>query len=161
MFEIIFDFGHYITHRLVHTKYLYPYIHKTHHKYKEVLSIHAFHHNAMDLIITNSIPFITSSYILRNLMSNKLIHLILVYKIFLEISGHSGRITNSSCFTQCILLPKLLGISLNVQDHDFHHLKTNCNYSKRFSLFDKLFGTYKKYEVKELKTTNKNVDLKK
>jgi sterol desaturase/sphingolipid hydroxylase (fatty acid hydroxylase superfamily) len=40
-------------------------------------------------------------------------------------------------------LPKWLNIELYCEDHDIHHSVNNCNYSKRFSLWDKVFGTFK------------------
>ena len=33
-------------------------------------------------------------------------------------------------------------MELYVEDHDLHHLKGNCNFSKRFSLWDRVFGTF-------------------
>jgi sterol desaturase/sphingolipid hydroxylase (fatty acid hydroxylase superfamily) len=69
---------------------------------------------------------------------------IIIYKIFTEISGHSGKDINSSCFPQFIYLPKFFSIEMYTEDHDAHHHFNNCNYSKRFTLWDKVFQTYKK-----------------
>jgi sterol desaturase/sphingolipid hydroxylase (fatty acid hydroxylase superfamily) len=67
-----------------------------------------------------------------------------VYKIFIEISGHCGKNINSCSFPQFVWLPKLFKIEMYAEDHDAHHRFNNCNYSKRFILWDKLFLTYKK-----------------
>jgi sterol desaturase/sphingolipid hydroxylase (fatty acid hydroxylase superfamily) len=40
-------------------------------------------------------------------------------------------------------LPKSLSIELYSRDHLLHHTKPNTNFSKRFSIWDKLFFTYK------------------
>ena len=47
----------------------------------------------------------------------------------------------TSSFPQCIWLPRLFNIELYTEDHDLHHSRNNCNYSKRFSLWDKIFKT--------------------
>jgi sterol desaturase/sphingolipid hydroxylase (fatty acid hydroxylase superfamily) len=70
--------------------------------------------------------------------------MIIVYKNFIEISGHSGKkLYPTSCFSQFKWLPQWLNIELYTEDHDLHHSLNNCNYGKRFSLWDKLFNTYK------------------
>jgi sterol desaturase/sphingolipid hydroxylase (fatty acid hydroxylase superfamily) len=69
----------------------------------------------------------------------------LIYKIFLEISGHTNKkLFPNGSFPQFIWLPKLLNIQIFTEDHNLHHVLNNCNYGKRFSLWDKLFGTYKR-----------------
>lgn len=147
IFEIIFDFFHYITHRLLHNKHLYKYLHKKHHKFKHPISIITFYQDPLDLMITNSIPTILS-ILLVSKISYLQFNFILVYKNFIEISGHTGKIIHPACsFSQCIWLPKLLNMELYTHDHDLHHSLNNCNYSKRFSLWDKLFGTYKSLKV--------------
>jgi len=95
------------------------------------------------LVITNSIPTIVTLLIIPNI-SYLQFHFIIVYKNFIEIAGHSGKISYPTCsFPQFVWLPKLLHIELYTDDHDLHHSLNNCNYSKRFSLWDKFFGTYK------------------
>jgi len=143
MFEIIFDFFHYFAHRLLHNKYLYKYLHKTHHKFKHPTAIIAFYQDPIDLIMTNSIPTVLTLYIIPKL-SYTFFHLMIVYKMFVEISGHTGKISYPTCsFPQFMWLPKLLNIELYTEDHDLHHSSNNCNYAKRFSLWDKIFKTYK------------------
>jgi lathosterol oxidase len=146
-FELVFDLIHYLAHRLLHNKYLYKYLHKTHHKFKHPTSVIAFYQDPIDLIITNSIPTITSLLIIKNI-SYMQFNLIITYKLFIEISGHIGKKIYPTCsFSQFIWLPKFLNIELYTEDHDLHHSLNNCNYSKRFSLWDKLFGTYKSSRI--------------
>ena len=143
VFEIVFDLFHYIGHYLLHHKDLYKYLHKKHHKFKHPTSIITFYQEPIDLIITNSIPTILTLYIVPNI-SYLQFNLIIVYKNFIEISGHVGKkIYPNSCFAQFVWLPKALNIELYTEDHDLHHSLNNCNYAKRFSLWDKLFKTYK------------------
>jgi len=144
MFEIIFDFFHYLTHRLLHSKYLYKYCHKIHHKFKHPQSIISYYQDPVDLIITNSTPIILALSLTKNI-SYRQFNILLIYKTFIEVSGHCGKYVNpTSSFSQFIWLPKLLQIELYTEDHDLHHSLNNCNFSKRFSLWDKVFNTYKK-----------------
>lgn len=142
-FEVVFDFFHYWSHRFIHSKQLYKYIHKTHHKFDHPTAIIAFYQDPIDLVVTNSIPTVLTLSIIPRISYLQFM-LIVTYKIFIEISGHIGKKMHpTSCFSQCIWLPRMLGIELYTEDHDLHHSANTCNYAKRFSLYDKLFGTYK------------------
>ncbi len=70
------------------------------------------------------------------------LHCLLGYKVFLEVAGHSGLHWRGSCFPQLMALPAALGMEIRTEDHDMHHSRLTCNYSKRFTLWDRLFGTY-------------------
>lgn len=143
-FEIVFDLFHYITHRLSHeVKFLYIYSHKLHHKHLHPQTILTYYHSIPDLIFTNSIPQILTLCIAPKPTKYQFIA-ILLYKSYIEISGHCGKeLYPRGSFTQCIWLPKWFGIELYSEDHDLHHTHNRCNYAKRFSLWDKIFGTYK------------------
>jgi len=145
IFEIIFDFFHYWTHRIAHMNItLYKYLHKKHHKFVHPSPITTFYQEPLDLILTNSLPIIFTLLITPQLTYFQYI-LILLYKTYIEISGHTcKKLYPTSSFPQFMYLPKYLNIELYAEDHDNHHSKNNCNYSKRFSLWDKLFGTYYK-----------------
>lgn len=142
--EIIFDFFHYWMHRISHTnKYLYINSHKKHHTYAHPSTIITFYQHPTDLLLTNTLPLVLTNYLFPYLSFNQF-NLFLLFKSYLEICGHSGYYSKpSSCFAQFMWLPKLLNIELYTEDHDLHHSKNNCNYAKRFSLWDKAFGTYK------------------
>jgi len=143
VFEVIYDFFHYWIHRTMHMTH--DPFHKTHHRFVHVKPIVAFYQNLIDLIVSNSIPFLATCYILSMVYPLSLLDMsmIVTYKIFIEVAGHSEVSSkNTSSFPQCIWLPRLLGIELYADDHSLHHTTIGCNYSKRFSLWDKVFGTY-------------------
>lgn len=147
IYEILFDFFHYWSHRILHNvPMLYKYIHKIHHTHKLPTLITTYFHHPFDLLLTNSIPQILTLLLIPKL-SFYMINIIIVHKVFLELSGHSGKQVNSSSFIQFIWLPRLFNIELYTNNHDDHHKYSNCNYAKRFSLWDKIFDTFR--EIKE------------
>ena len=143
LFEIIFDFFHYCLHRGMH---LVPNsYHKTHHTYIHLKPHIAFYQDPLDLLLTNSLPFLLTSNIVSVFypLSRLEINLIIVYKVFTEIAGHSGHKSfPTSSFPQCIWIPRMLGIEMYSENHNLHHLNAHYNFSKRFTLWDKVFGTY-------------------
>lgn len=144
MFEIVFDFFHYWSHRIMHQKHLYK-IHKYHHQDKANVSAYStYKHTFLDIIFTNTIPMLITSRIIR-LSEFNFMNLIF-YKTYVEIGGHLGCYTRASSFPQFMWLPRLFNIEATCTDHYQHHVKFNVNYSKRFVLWDKLFGTYQKYK---------------
>lgn len=148
-FEIIFDFFHYWTHRIIHQiPFLYKNIHKTHHTYSYPNVFIAYYQHPLDLVLTNLLPTLLSIWILQDICSLQISYylwtIMNTYKTYIEICGHSGKnIPQTSGYPQCMWLVKILKIELYTKDHDKHHSLNNCNYSKRFSLWDKIFKTYR------------------
>lgn len=147
VFEVIFDFFHYISHRLIHSnRFLYRNIHKHHHKHIALKPILTFYQSPLDIILSNSIPLIATTALSLQMftLSPFELSLISTYKVLIEVAGHTGRKSYpTASFFQFMWLPKLLHIESYTETHDKHHSLNNCNYSKRFSLWDKVFGTFK------------------
>ena len=151
LFEVIFDFFHYIAHRAEHTfPILYRSFHKTHHTHHHPTLITTYYHNLGDLLLTNALPLFATLLILKTSfltplpipISPHLFFAIYLAKSYMELCGHSGKdIQKTGSFVQCVWLPRLLGIDLYTADHDAHHRLSNGNYGKRFSLWDRVFGT--------------------
>jgi len=96
-------------------------------------------------MITVSIPTVLSLMLIPAVSLFEF-QLCMVYKMFSEISGHSGKILSpTSCFPQCIWLPRALSIQLYTEEHDLHHSSNDYNYAKRFSCWDRVFGTYRTF----------------
>lgn len=141
-FEIIFDLIHYWTHRCGHNRLIYKFVHKKHHNdHHNINILTTFNHSIVDLIFTNFIPVILTSYFI-NLSEYQMI-VFMIYKKIIETSGHMAVFSRSTSFMQCMWIPKILNIELSSYDHYQHHVYSNYNYGKRFSLWDKIFGTYK------------------
>lgn len=145
--EIVFDFFHYWTHRLSHEfPVLYKLLHKTHHRHHYPHAIHTFYHSPLDLIWSNTLPIVCALLLSPFTIDQKSWHLILLYKTFIEVSGHTSKIlAPTGSFPQFIWLPRWLGIQLYTEDHTLHHIHGSCNFGKRFSLWDRIFGTYRAF----------------
>ena len=104
-YEIIFDLFHYLTHRLCHHRLFYSY-HKLHHRHQYPTAILTFYQHPFDVIMTNSIPTILTSYLFSDSLSRFMFVLINTYKTFIEISGHLGKENRGTSFSQFIWLPK-------------------------------------------------------
>jgi sterol desaturase/sphingolipid hydroxylase (fatty acid hydroxylase superfamily) len=145
LFMVIFDLFFYGVHRFLHKTH--SIWHKQHHENIHLKPALTFYQDSIDIILSIVIPFIITTNIVQIFypLSSFELALLATYKSFIEISGHSGRVSNPSCcFPQFIWLPKLLGIEQYSEDHALHHTNPNVNFSKQFTLWDKAFGTYQK-----------------
>eukprot|EP00123_Amoebidium_parasiticum_P010518 comp20158_c0_seq1/m.24941 comp20158_c0_seq1/g.24941 ORF comp20158_c0_seq1/g.24941 comp20158_c0_seq1/m.24941 type:complete len:277 (-) comp20158_c0_seq1:161-991(-) len=142
LFELVFDLGHYWAHRLCHDhRWLYRSVHKLHHRYLHPTLLATYMHDAADIFLSNFLPFVLALYVVPK-FSEWQFHLMLGYKAYIELAGHTGVQARATTFPQ---FPHImhLGIAMHTNDHDLHHTSFSCNYSKRFVLWDKVFGTYK------------------
>lgn len=119
LFEIIYEFFHYWTHRFLHQKTMYAWFHKTHHKFWCPNAIHAFYQHPVDIIVSHSIPNAIAVIMLPN-MYYVYYHCSTVYKQYVDICVHSN--------------PE--------SDHRLHHSVSKYNYGKSISLWDTMFRTY-------------------
>ena len=146
--EIIFDFFHYWSHRILHEKtFLYKELHSLHHHNSNPTVYHTFNDSILGTIFTNTVPHLLTLSILKLLIGRPISNVehcfLVVYKTFVEISGHTGKaLGKASSFPQFKWLPVYFGIELYTSDHHLHHRNSKKNFSKRFSLWDKVFGTY-------------------
>jgi sterol desaturase/sphingolipid hydroxylase (fatty acid hydroxylase superfamily) len=120
---------------------LYKHVHKYHHMVSHPTSGSTFSQHPLDYLLSNILPLYITFYLFP-CNSNFQILIILTYKTYIEIAGHCGKNSKTCSFPQFIFLPKIFGIELYTIDHDNHHTKNNCNYAKRFTLWDKCFQTY-------------------
>lgn len=146
LFEIIYDLVFYIHHYMSHkNKTIYRLLHKTHHQHHNNINIISLYYTDPIDIIINVIYIILISYLVP--IYELQFFIWVFHKLVVELAGHSGTDDNHSCFSQFIFIPRLLDIDLNKGDHFLHHLSSTYNYSKRFSLWDKVFGTYHQYKT--------------
>jgi fatty acid hydroxylase domain-containing protein 2 len=132
--SVIFEeIGFYYTHRLLHTKYLYNYIHKIHHKWVYPIAISAIYCHPIEYIISNLFPGIIGTILYsRNGTVNYSYFLVWnIIAILNTIYAHSGY-----NFGNNHIYPK----------HFYHHLVGYCNFGFT-GILDYLHGTcvMKKY----------------
>lgn len=140
-FEVIFDFFHYGMHRLLHSKYLYKY-HKYHHTIVHDLKpIDTYKSSIVETIVVTILPMYMTNKIIT--LTNLEMCIFVLHQEVVELWGHT-KLYSSVCNPLYHWIPELLKIELYPCDHYVHHTYLKCNYSKRFILWDKLFGTYKK-----------------
>ena len=104
-----------------------------------------YHQHPIDLLLTNTLPLLCTSFIIPT--SHLFLCVMMWYKTILEVGGHLGKVTKANSFPQCIWLPRLLKIELKSEEHNLHHRNPMCNFSKRFSIWDRAFGTFEEKVV--------------
>lgn len=137
---LIHDTYFYWTHRLMHWKRIFPYVHHIHHKSHNPTPLAAFSFHPVEAVIEIGVlPVIL--FILP--IHPAAVGIFGFYMIILNVIGHLGYELMPESFMQRKLL-KLLNTSTH---HNMHHHYSKCNYGLYFSIWDKLMGTlHKEYE---------------
>ena len=148
-FEVCFDLGHYWTHRFAHAcarrrsgiaKALFN-AHAAHHAHASGLApVLAYAQAPLDVVLCNAVPALAALAATGRLLDS--VTLVWAYKAYVEAAGHAGCESRATSFPQCVWLPRYLGIALRTADHDAHHGAAAVNFAKRFTLWDRVFGTY-------------------
>ena len=154
-FELVFDFFHYAAHRIMHAHpQLYVWSgHKAHHANASPVPLDTYCQHPVDVVLSNALPMAAALHVLEAVggwhFSPAQLHVLLGYKTFTEVAGHVGdNAGRATCFPLCVYLPRALHIELRTRDHDWHHSSGGrANFSKRFTLWDKLFGTFEDHVV--------------
>jgi len=148
LFDVGLDLGFYTLHRTCHkNKKLYRWIHAEHHtdvaKEYGILVAHE----------TYSISTIEALSILASyLIGFELIGAVKPYTLFdmaclvswahtVELLGHT-ELTWSPSGHPMRIVAETLHLEMKATEHTVHHSKPLTNFSKRLTLFDRLFGTY-------------------
>ena len=142
-FEVVFDGLFYTAHRLVHAHpRVYQLVHKLHHRHThDVWLLSSLQMSAPDVLLTHTLPVLGALALVRFEPGLELC-VAKTYLLFQELYGHAGVEHRGRNFGPAPGLVQALGIELRAEDHQQHHIQAACNFSKRFSLFDRFFGTY-------------------
>lgn len=133
-FIVIHDTYFYWSHRLMHHKKIYPYVHLIHHKSYNpspwaTFAFHPFEAVAQVLIL----PIMVFAMPLHPLA----IFAWSMYQLVLNVGGHTGYEFFRSGFTSRWYTKW----SNTATHHNMHHKYVNCNYGLYFNVWDQLMGT--------------------
>lgn len=135
---IAFIFAHdtyfYWSHRLIHHKSIYPYVHLIHHKSYNPSPWATFAFHPLEAIVQVAIlPIMVFILPLHPLA----IFIWSMYQLTLNVGGHLGFEFFRSGFTQ-----RLHSRWSNTSTHhNMHHKFVNCNYGLYFNIWDSVMGT--------------------
>ena len=137
-FMLVEDFCFYWTHRFLHWRVIYPYIHKMHHTYSTTVGIAAEYAHPVEFVLGNMLPTAVGPAIL-----GPNVHLFTVMAWYVirfgeTLDGHCGYEFSWSPF-------RLIPFSGSAEYHDFHHSANVGNYGSFFSIWDSVFGTNKAF----------------
>ena len=132
------DIVFHISHRFLHWKVIYPYIHKLHHSYTTTVGIAAEYSHPIEYILGNVLASSMGVIIL-----DRHVHITTsivwgLIRIFETTDGHCGYEFSWSPF-------RLLPFGTSATYHDFHHSHNVGNYSSFFSIWDTIFGSNRVY----------------
>jgi sterol desaturase/sphingolipid hydroxylase (fatty acid hydroxylase superfamily) len=138
MFTIAFcmlceDLTFHFTHRLLHWKKIYPYIHKIHHTHVTTIGIAAEYSHPIEFIFGNIVPSGVGGMILGYNMHFTTFLLWSLVRLGETLDGHCGYEFSWSPY-------RLIPFSTSASYHNFHHSHNIGNFSSFFSLWDTIFG---------------------
>jgi methylsterol monooxygenase len=120
---IMVEIGFYYGHRLLHSSYLYRFIHKRHHEWTAPIAVTAAYCHPIEHVISNVMPLFLGPLIMGSHVATILLWLTLA--IMITLNDHSGY---------------HLPFFPSPEPHDFHHLKFNQCYGV-IGVLDRIHGT--------------------
>ena len=133
-FIVAHDFYFYWTHRFMHWKKIYPYVHKIHHLSRDPTPWAAYAFHPLEAVIQAGIfpimIFILPVHPLAVLVWG-------LYQTFLNVMGHSGFEFFPSGFTT----GKISKWHNTSTHHNMHHKYATGNYGLYFNFWDRVMGT--------------------
>lgn len=131
---IMYDFMFFVIHRTLHMKQFY-WIHKMHHEYNNTVIWADAHTSLLEVVFVAIIPNIIIGMIINMHIYTQCMFVII--SIALGISQHSSYDLPYSPFD-------LIPFCDTYRGHTIHHKLTNVNYAPYWTLWDRIFGSYRR-----------------
>jgi methylsterol monooxygenase/4-alpha-methyl-delta7-sterol-4alpha-methyl oxidase len=132
------DFTFYWTHRSLHWRVIYPYIHKWHHSYKTTVCIAVEHSHPIEYLYSSLLSVSVGPMLLGERCHAVTVLAWYVWHTCESIDGHCGYAFPWSPF-------RLVPFSAGEAFHDYHHSENVGNYGSYFRIWDTLFDTNKDF----------------
>jgi len=147
-FTICDDFLFYWSHRFLHWKSIYPFIHKIHHEYKITIGIASEYAHPIEFALGNVLPTSLGMMILGSKVHAFTYAFWIGEKLYKTTEAHSGYQFPWSPTT-------LMPFKVTPEHHNFHHLKFTGNYGGNFNFWDWICGTNTPSYLKSLESKQK------
>lgn len=131
---VLEDFFEYWGHRLLHVPWLYQRIHKVHHHFKTPFAFTGAYAHPIEVVWLGLATFFPG-FILKP-------HLFTFY-VWINLRQFDTAITHCGYDLPNPLHWLPFDIYGGTRFHDYHHTAFNYNFASRFTIIDKLCGTYK------------------
>ncbi len=150
IFIVVQDTYFYWTHRFMHLKKIFPYVHRSHHLSNPPTPFATLNFGVWETIIEFGIYPLMIFFVPLHPIT---IGIFLIYNVTINTAGHIGyELMPRSFFNHPILK-----YGLTVTHHDMHHSKVNCNYGIYFSFWDRIMHTnHADYESTFMQLKNKS-----
>ena len=132
------DFFFHMSHRFLHWKAIYPYIHKQHHEHKTTICITTNYAHPVEFIFGNVLTSASGVIILGSNMHITTAWAWYVIRTLESTEGHSGYDFPWSVW-------RMIPFGSDYGYHVFHHSNNIGNFSSFFTLWDSVLGSNKAY----------------
>ncbi|HEY8090142.1 MAG TPA: sterol desaturase family protein [Polyangiaceae bacterium] len=130
VYFLVTDAGLYFAHRTLHRPLLFRHIHRLHHRFVSPNAFTAMAMHPVELVLYQTI-MIAPVFVLPMHVASVI--LVLLYQNYVGMLDHSG-----------VILHSWLPWQPSTRFHDDHHVHFHVNYGQNLSLWDWLFGTYRR-----------------
>jgi len=138
---LLHDTYFYWTHRLMHVRWIFPYVHKVHHLSNNPSPWSSFSFHPAEAVVEAGIVPLIAFLIPAHPLA---LLIFFLYMTVLNVIGHLGYELLPKGFTK----HPLFKWSLTSTHHNMHHRFTKCNYGLYFSVWDRIMGTnHKEYDA--------------
>ena len=149
------DLTFHCSHRMLHHRKIYPYIHKIHHEHKVTIGWAAQYAHPLEFVFGNLLPAAMGPLLLGKKMHFLTAFTWYALRFIESAEGHSGYDFSWSPF-------HILPFASDFGYHAYHHSHNIGNYSSFFTIWDTVFGSNKVYyEWKEQESLAKDSASKK